>query len=121
MGMYLIDLAPLVLRYRRAQREIALLLDRERRIRAVSFNLNVFSSSQSLALFRFEPQHIRLLAGMPQVEVAFPRARSRATTVEFLAIVWRGLPRRVDGMIWKSCLAGVRPLCAIFFTPPWRC
>jgi len=44
IDMTFADMGPLVIRYRRAQREVALLLERSRRIRGTTFNLNAFSS-----------------------------------------------------------------------------
>jgi len=58
MGLSLCDFAIVVRRYRRAQLEVPLSLERRRRIEATTFNLNAFSSQQSLSLFRFQPAHV---------------------------------------------------------------
>jgi len=82
MGLSLCDLAIFVRRYRRAQLEVALSLERRRRIEATTFNLNAFFSQQSLSLFRFQPAHVGQLASLLDIDVPFPRTRLRVDLVE---------------------------------------
>ena len=91
VDMTFVDMGPLVFRYRRAQREVALLLERSRRIRGITFNLNAFSSEQALSLFRFRPKHIGRLATLLQVDTSFPVSRHSVDRVECLCIVLRRL------------------------------
>jgi len=116
-GLYLVDLAPLVRKYRRAQREVTLSLDRRRRIRATSFNLNAFCSHDCLALFRFLPEHLGQLVDLLDINVSFPRTRLSVPPVECLAIVLRRLasPARwvdLEEFFGRSGSA----LCQIFYT-----
>jgi len=69
MGFYLADLAVVLHAYRRAQREMTLLLARSARVRASSFNLNAFSSEGALSLFRFLPKHVGELAEFLDLDV----------------------------------------------------
>jgi len=91
MGLSLCDLAIVVRRYRRAQLEVALSLERRRRIEATTFNLNAFSSQQSLSLFRFQPAYVGQLASLLNIDVPFPRTRLRVAPVECFCIVLRRL------------------------------
>ena len=116
-GLYLVDLAPWVRKYRRAQREVTLSLDRRRRIRATSFNLNAFCSHDCLALFRFLPERLGRLVDLLDINVSFPRTRLSVPPVECLAIVLRRLasPARwvdLEEFFGRSGSA----LCQIFYT-----
>jgi len=84
MGLYLADLAVLVRAYRRAQREVTLLLVCSASVRASFFNLNAFSSQESLALFRFLPHHIRQLAASLELDVRFGYTSYHVGAVECL-------------------------------------
>ena len=55
MGYYLGELAVLLRAYRRAVREVALLRERSIHVRAVSFNINAFSSRNPCLSFAFFP------------------------------------------------------------------
>jgi len=96
MGLSLCDFAIVVRRYRRAQLEVPLSLERRRRIEATTFNLNAFSSQQSLSLFRFQPAHVGQLASLLDIDVPFPRTRLRVDPVECFCNTLRRLasPRR---------------------------
>jgi len=91
MGLYLADLAVLVRAYRRAQREVTLLLVRSASVHASSFNLNAFSSEESLALFRFLPHHIGQLAALLELDVRFGYPSYHVDAVECLCIMLRRL------------------------------
>jgi len=109
-------MAWMVARYRRAQREVSLSLERRRRIRAASFNLNAFSTQQSLSLFRFSPVHIGHLVDMLQIDVDLGEARLSVTPIECLCLVLRRLssPSRwgdLEEFFGRSSTA----LCIIFY------
>jgi len=115
-GRCLVDLAPLMRKYRRAQREVALSLDRRRRISATSFNLNVFSSQECLSLFRFLPQHLGRLVDLLAINVPFPRTRLSVLPIDCLAIVLRRLASPtwwvdLEELFGRSASA----LCHIFY------
>jgi len=59
----------LVRNYRRAQQEVVLSLDRQRRIRVTTFNLNAFSSQEGLSLSSFRPADIGRLVDLLQIDV----------------------------------------------------
>jgi len=90
-GRCLLYLAPLIRKYRRAQQEVALSLDRRRRIGATSFNLHVFSSQEFRSLFRFLPQNLGRLVDLLAINVPFPRTRLSVPPIDCLAIVLRRL------------------------------
>lgn len=115
MGLTLADMGPIVYAYRLAQREVRVSLARRRRVQATTFNLNVFSSVQSLSLFRFLPADVGRLADMLQVDVVFGEPSYRVTPVECLCIVLRRLasPARwsdLEDIFGRS----VPALCTIF-------
>jgi len=91
MGLSLCSMALIVRRYRQAQFEVALSLERRRRIRASSFNFNVISSKQSLSLFRFLPAHVGQLVALLEIDVSFSRTRLRVDPPECFCIVLRRL------------------------------
>jgi len=82
MGLSLCDFSIIVRRYCRAQLEVALSLDRWRRIEATTFNLHAISSQQAHSLFRFQPAHVGQLASLLDIDVPFPRTRLRVDHVE---------------------------------------
>jgi len=106
MGLDLVDMAWLVVRYRRAQREVSLSLERCRRIRAASLNLNAFSTQQSLSLFLFSPVHIGHLVDMLQIYVDLGEARLSVTR-RHLAPLTPRCPRHT-GPWENSKLVGAR-------------
>jgi len=91
MGYNLGELAVLLRAYRRAVREVALLRERSIHVRALSFNINAFSSRESLSLFRFLPHHVGQLAVLLQVDVPFSYPQYAVSPVECLCIVLRRL------------------------------
>jgi len=116
MGLDLVDMAWLVVRYRRAQREVSLSLERRRRIRAASFNLNAFSTQQSLSLFRFSPVRIGHLVDMLEIYVELGEARLSVTPIECISLLLRRLssPCRwgdLEELFGRSSIA----LCIIFY------
>jgi len=103
--------------YRRAVREVALLRERWIHVRALSFNIDAFSSRESLALFRFLPHHVGQLAVLLQVDVPFSYPQYAVSPVECLCIVLRRLasPARwtdLEELFGRSRSA----LCNIFVT-----
>jgi len=86
MGLFLCSMALIVQRYRQAQFEVALSLERRRRIRASSFNFNVISSKQSLSLFRFFPAHVGQLVALLEIDVSFSRTRLRVDPPEVFVL-----------------------------------
>ena len=113
MGLDLVDMAWLVVRYRRAQREVSLSLERRRRIRAASFNLNAFSTQQSLSLFRFSPVHIGHLVDMLEIYVDSGAARL-SVTVGARGATTRCSPRGLGtsaavGSCRRDCLCSPKP------------
>ena len=68
-GLSLVDMVILVRNYRRAQQELVLSLDRQRRIRVTTINLNAFSSQEGLSLSRFRPADIGWLVDLLQKDV----------------------------------------------------
>jgi len=89
MGLSLCSMALIVRRYGQAQFEVALSLERRRRIRASSFDFNVISSEQSLSLFRFLPAHVSQLVALLEIDVSFSRTRLRVDPLECFCIVLR--------------------------------
>jgi len=68
-GLSLVDMVILVRNYRRAQQEVVLSLDHQRRIRVTTFNLNAFSSQEGLSLSRLRPADIGRLVDLLQIVV----------------------------------------------------
>ena len=119
-GLSLVDKVVLVRNYRRAQREAAISLDRQRRIRVTSFKLNAFSSQECLSLFRFRPADLGRLVDLLQIDVLFPRTRFSVGSIECFAIVLRRLasPARwvdLEELFGRSGAA----LCHIFYSTVW--
>lgn len=117
MDLAMVDMSPLVEAYRRAHREVALSLARSRRVTAVRFNINSFSSSEALSLFRFLPSDIGRLVDLLHVGDAVSLTRYAITPVECLCIVLRRLasPARwfdLEELFGRSSSA----LCSIFFS-----
>jgi len=110
-----VDLAPLMRKYRRAQREVALSLDRRRRIGATAFNLNLFSSQEYLSLFRFLPQHLGRLADLLAINVSFPRTRLSVPPIDCLAIVMRRLAAPTRWVDLVELYGSASALCHIFY------
>lgn len=116
MGLTLADMGAIVYAYRRAQREVRVSLARRRRVQAATFNLNAFSSVQSLSMFRFLPADVGRLANLLHVDVVFGEPSYRVTPVECLCIVLRRLasPARwsdLEEIFGRS----VPALCTIFY------
>ena len=115
MGLYLADLAVLVRAYRRAQREVTLLLVRSASVHASSFNLNAFSSEESLALFRFLPHHIGQLAALLELDVRFGYPSYHVDAVECICIMLRRLASPTRWMDLEQLFGRSRSaLCAVF-------
>ena len=115
-GCCLVDLAPLMRKYRRAQREVALSLDRRCRIGVTSFNLNVFSSQECLSLFRFLPQHLGRLVDLLAIKVPFPRTRLPVPPIGCLAIVLRRLAAPTRWVDLEELFGRIASaLCHIFY------
>lgn len=117
MDLAMVDMSPLVEANRRAHREVALSLARSRRVTAVRFNINSFSSSEALSLFRFLPSDIGRLVDLLHVGDAVSLTRYAITPVECLCIVLRRLasPARwfdLEELFGRSSSA----LCSIFFS-----
>lgn len=120
MKLTLADVSPVVDDYRRAPREVTLLLVRSRRVTAPQFNVNSFCSSEALALFRFLPSDIGRLADLLHVEDAVAMTKYAVTPVECLCIVVRRLasPARwvdLEELFGRSSSA----LCTTFFFYNW--
>jgi len=115
MGLSLCDLAIAVRRYCRAQLEVALSLERRRRIEATTFNLNAFSSQQSLSLFHFQPAHVGQLASLLDIDMPFPRTRLRVDPVECFCIVLRRFASPCRWMDFEQLFGrSGSALCTIF-------
>ena len=116
MGLDLVDMAWLVVRYRRAQPEVSLSLERRRRIRAASCNLNAFSTQQSLSLFRFSPVDIGHLVDILEIFVDLGEARLSVTPIECMCLLLRRLSSScwwgdLEELVGRSSTA----LCSIFY------
>jgi len=119
-GLSRADTVVLVRYYRRAQREAAISLDRQRRIRVTSFNLNAFSSQECLSLLRFRPPDLGRLVDLLAIDVSFPRTRFAVGPIECFAIVLLRLasPARwvdLEELFGRSGAA----LCHIFYSTVW--
>ena len=103
-------------KHRRAQREVALSLDRCRRIGATSFNLNVFSSQECLSLFCFLPQHLRRLVDLLAINISFPRTRLSVPPIDCLAIELRSLASPIRWVDLEELFGrSASVLCHIFY------
>jgi len=86
-----VDLGLVVLRFSRVRRDISLCVARTRAVSSSSFNINSFSTEESLFLFRFKPADVGRLAGLLEVQGGSSRRRYKATPVEQLCVVLRCL------------------------------
>ena len=117
MGYYLGELSVLLRVYCRAVREVSPLRERWMYMRALSFNINAFSSRESLSLLRFPPHHVGQLSVLLQVDVPFSYPQYAVSPIECLCIVFRRLASPAPWTDLEQLLGGSRSaLCNIILT-----
>jgi len=90
-GEDLVEMGEVVLRFLRVRRDLSRSVSRSRAVVCSTFNLNIFSTEQSLSLFRFKPADLGRAAHLLEVEGGSSRRRYRAPAVESLCVVLRRL------------------------------
>jgi len=86
-------------------------------MRALSFNINAFSSRESLSLLRFLPHHVGQLSVLLHVDVPFSYPQYAVSPVECLCIVFRRLASPAPWTDLEQLLGRSRSaLCNIILT-----
>jgi len=81
------DMRPVALAYMRVGLHIRRSLQRSERVRAVEFNLNVFSQQEALTNYRFLVSDMGRLSAVLSLNVDMTRCRYHVTRIECLAII----------------------------------
>jgi len=111
-----VDLGLVVLRLLCVRRDISRCVARTWAVSSSSFNINSFSTEESLSLFGFKLADVRCVAGLLEVQGGSSRRRYKATPVEQLCVVLRRLssPAR-----WRDLEIlfgrGRSSLCELFY------
>jgi len=91
LGHGIEDMRPVALAYMRVGLHIRRSPQRSERVRAVEFNLNVFSEQKALTNFRFLVSDMGRLSALLSLNVDMTRCRYHVTRIECLAIILRRL------------------------------
>jgi len=115
-GEDVVDLGLVVLRFLRVRRDISRCVARTRAVSSSSFNINSFSTEESLSLFRFKPADVGRLAGLLEVQGGSSRRRYKATPVEQLCVILRRLSSPARWLDLEILFGrGRSSLCELFY------